>query len=55
VLPADAARLAALPPVSVMFAALLGYNPIGTLLGLPWAGCQASHLAYPPATCSSRP
>ena len=26
--PADAARLAALPPVSIMFAALLGYNPI---------------------------
>src|SRR5256885_1131805 len=25
--------LAALPPVSIMFAALLGYNPIGTLLG----------------------
>src|SRR5579862_201802 len=30
---ADAARLAALPPVSIMFAALLGYNPIQTLLG----------------------
>src|SRR6201993_3598752 len=32
---ADAARVAALPPVAIMFAALLGYNPIGTLLGPP--------------------
>ncbi|TSE01268.1 MFS transporter [Skermania sp. ID1734] len=32
--PADkAAQLAALPPVSVMFASLLGYNPIASLLG----------------------
>lgn len=30
---ADAARLAALPPVAVLFASLLGYNPIQTLLG----------------------
>ena len=30
---ADAARVAALPPVSVLFAALLGYNPVQTLLG----------------------
>ncbi|MBO0827644.1 MAG: MFS transporter [Streptosporangiales bacterium] len=30
---ADAARLAALPPVGVLFASLLGYNPIQTLLG----------------------
>ena len=30
---ADAARVAALPPVSIMFAALLGYNPVQTLLG----------------------
>jgi EmrB/QacA subfamily drug resistance transporter len=30
---ADAARVAALPPVSVLFASLLGYNPIETLLG----------------------
>ncbi len=29
----DAARLAALPPVSVLFASLLGYNPIQNLLG----------------------
>ncbi len=44
---ADADRLSALPPVSVVFASLLGYNPVQTLLGpnvldqLP-----ASHAAY---------
>lgn len=44
---ADADRLSALPPVSVLFASLLGYNPVQTLLGpnvldqLP-----ASHAAY---------
>src|SRR6202044_173475 len=31
--PADATRLAHLPPTAVMFAALLGYNPIQMLLG----------------------
>ena len=30
---AAAARVAALPPVSVLFASLLGYNPVQTLLG----------------------
>lgn len=30
---ADAARIAALPPVGVLFASLLGYNPVQTLLG----------------------
>jgi MFS family permease len=30
---AAAAKLAALPPVSVLFASLLGYNPVQTLLG----------------------
>ncbi|RDG36627.1 MFS transporter [Streptomyces corynorhini] len=30
---ADAARVAALPPVGVLFAALLGYNPVRTLVG----------------------
>ncbi|MFD5782087.1 MFS transporter [Streptomyces sp. NPDC058220] len=30
---ADAARVAALPPVGVLFASLLGYNPVRTLLG----------------------
>jgi MFS family permease len=44
--PADAARLAALPPVSIMFAALLGYNPIGTLLGSVVSKLPASHAAY---------
>jgi MFS family permease len=29
----DAARLAALPPVAVLFASLLGFNPVQTLLG----------------------
>ena len=31
--PADAQRVAHLPPVSILFAAFLGYNPIKTLLG----------------------
>ena len=44
--PADAARLAALPPVSIMFAALLGYNPISTLLGPVVSKLPASHAAY---------
>jgi MFS family permease len=43
---ADAARLAALPPVSIMFAALLGYNPVGTLLGPVLGKLPASHAAY---------
>ena len=43
---ADAARLAALPPVSIMFAALLGYNPIQQLLGPALAKLPASHAAY---------
>ncbi len=30
---ADATRVAALPPVGVLFASLLGYNPVRTLLG----------------------
>src|SRR5215471_15887928 len=44
--PADAARVAALPPVSVMFAALLGYNPIQTLLGHVVDKLPPSHAAY---------
>ena len=44
--PADAARVAALPPVSIMFAALLGYNPIQTLLGHVVDRLPASHAAY---------
>ena len=43
---ADAARVAALPPVSVLFAALLGYNPIQTLLGPALAKLPASHAAF---------
>jgi hypothetical protein len=40
---ADAAKLAALP---IMFAALLGYNPISTLLGSAISKLPASHAAY---------
>jgi MFS family permease len=43
---ADAARIAALPPVSIMFAALLGYNPVRTLLGPVITKLPASHAAY---------
>ena len=43
---ADAARIAALPPVSIMFAALLGYNPVQTLLGPAISKLSASHAAY---------
>jgi MFS family permease len=44
--PADAARVAALPPVSIMFAALLGYNPIQSLLGNVVGKLPPSHAAY---------
>jgi hypothetical protein len=43
---ADAARIAALPPVAVLFAALLGYNPVRTLLGHAISKLPASHAAY---------
>jgi hypothetical protein len=43
---ADVARVAALPPVSIMFAALLGYNPVQTLLGNVIDRLPASHAAY---------
>ena len=43
---ADAARLAALPPVSIMFASLLGYNPIQMLLGPALAKLPPSHASY---------
>jgi MFS family permease len=43
---ADAARIAALPPVSIMFAALLGYNPVQMLLGNAISKLPASHAAY---------
>ncbi|HEX5404942.1 MAG TPA: MFS transporter [Pseudonocardiaceae bacterium] len=43
----DAARLAGLPPVSVLFASLLGYNPIQTLLGPGvLAHLPAGHAAF---------
>ncbi|MFP5345925.1 MAG: MFS transporter [Actinomycetes bacterium] len=43
----DAARLAGLPPVSVLFASLLGYNPIQTLLGSSvLSQLTAQHAAY---------
>jgi len=38
--------VAALPPVSIMFAALLGYNPVQTLLGHVVSRLPASHAAY---------
>jgi hypothetical protein len=44
--PADAARVAALPPVSILFAALLGYNPVQTLLGNVVGQLPPSHAAY---------
>jgi MFS family permease len=43
---AAAAKVAGLPPVSVMFAALLGYNPVQTLLGPVLAHLPAGHAAY---------
>jgi MFS family permease len=43
---ADAARIGALPPVSIMFAALLGFNPIQTLLGHALTKLPASHVAF---------
>ena len=43
---ADATRLSHLPPTAVMFAALLGYNPIQMLLGPVLAKLPASHAAY---------
>ncbi|HCU93624.1 MAG TPA: MFS transporter [Actinobacteria bacterium] len=43
---AAAAKLAALPPVAVLFASLLGYNPVRTLLGPVIAHLPPSHAAY---------
>jgi MFS family permease len=43
---ADAASLAHLPPTAIMFAALLGYNPIQMLLGSALTKLPASHAAY---------
>ncbi len=44
--PADATRLAHLPPTAVMFAALLGYNPIQMLLGPALTKLPAHSAAY---------
>jgi hypothetical protein len=45
--PAPAAnQLAHLPPTAVMFAALLGYNPIQMLLGSTLSKLPASHAAF---------
>ena len=44
--PASAARVASLPPVSVLFAALLGYNPVSTLLGPVLAHLPAANVAH---------
>src|SRR5579863_9869408 len=43
---ADASRLAHLPPTAVMFAALLGYNPIQMLLGSALTKLPAGNAAY---------
>jgi len=43
---ADANRLAHLPPTAVMFAALLGYNPIQMLLGPALTKLPASNAAF---------
>jgi len=43
---ADATRLAHLPATAVMFAALLGYNPIQMMLGPVLTKLPASHAAY---------
>jgi MFS family permease len=43
---ADASRLASLPPTAVMFAALLGYNPIQMLLGPALSHLPAGNAAY---------
>jgi MFS family permease len=44
--PASAARVAGLPAVSVLFAALLGYNPVRTLLGAALSRLPAARAAY---------
>lgn len=43
---AAAGRVAALPPVSVLFAALLGYNPVRTLLGAALGRLAPANAAY---------
>jgi MFS family permease len=43
---ADAARVAELPPVGVLFAAFLGYNPVQQLLGPALAALPAAQADY---------
>ena len=43
---ADAARVAGLPPVGVLFAAFLGYNPIQQLLGPILSGLPADQATF---------
>jgi hypothetical protein len=43
---ADASRLAHLPPTAIMFAALLGYNPIQMLLGSALTKIPAGQAAF---------
>src|SRR5689334_16206527 len=43
---ADAARIAALPPVGVLFAAFLGYNPVQQLLGPTLATLPPDQAAF---------
>ena len=42
---ADAAKVSHLPPVGTLFAAFLGYNPMGTLLGAGAARSSRTHTA----------
>jgi MFS family permease len=44
--PASANQLASLPPTAIMFAALLGYNPIQMLLGPALSKLPAGNAAY---------
>ena len=43
---ADAARISHLPPVATLFASLLGYNPIQSLLGPSANSLSPAHLHY---------
>ena len=43
---ADAARISHLPPVSSLFAAFLGYNPMRNLLGPSLSHLSSAHAAY---------
>jgi MFS family permease len=43
---AQATKIAALPPTSVLFAALLGYNPVQMLLGSSINHLSTAHAAY---------